>query len=452
MRKPSLHQLGESAKHFIVKHLPAGSTDRLRTIRAVVPERVRSIDAQAPRPAGAVDVKRLARELSVEELADTADAYYLNNMEAKDHWLAKPFWNVADATDTMMVLGQLLAGLNLSPGMRVLDFGAGSGWMSRMLTQLGCEVVVCDVSPTALELARELYDQYRVLGDKPTPEFLLFDGATFDLPDADIDRVICFGALHHTINPQEVISELGRVLRPGGRAAFAEPGANHSIDPKSQYEMKNYTVIENDILMRSIERWAAQAGFKPPQLAVFSTTPFHLSIDDYERLLAGRAPGYRHLYSNREFLKRRRIFMLHKHGDEMADSRSVDSLKATIKVSPTTKSLPDNEPLRVSYTLTNTGSGRWLPSSAPVGPVQLGVHLYDLDRTLHDLDHHRIDLGPNGVMPGDTIEGTALIPNPGPGSWRLQFDLVSDRVSWFEMAGSTPVWVGLSVEGASTKP
>ena len=444
MRKPSLHQLGESAKHFIVKHLPAGSTDRLRTIRAVVPERVRSIDAQAPRPAGAVDAKRLARELSVEELADTADAYYLNNMEAKDHWLAKPFWNVADATDTMMVLGQLLAGLNLSPGMRVLDFGAGSGWMSRMLTQLGCEVVVCDVSPTALELARELYDQYRVLGDKPTPEFLLFDGATFDLPDADIDRVICFGALHHTINPQEVISELGRVLRPGGRAAFAEPGANHSIDPKSQYEMKNYTVIENDILMRSIERWAAQAGFKPPQLAVFSTTPFHLSIDDYERLLAGRAPGYRHLYSNREFLKRRRIFMLHKHGDEMADSRSVDSLKATIKVSPTTKSLPDNEP--------NTGSGRWLPSSAPVGPVQLGVHLYDLDRTLHDLDHHRIDLGPNGVMPGDTIEGTALIPNPGPGSWRLQFDLVSDRVSWFEMAGSTPVWVGLSVEGASTKP
>lgn len=149
MRKPSLHQLGESAKHFIVKHLPAGSTDRLRTIRAVVPERARSIDAQAPRPAGAVDAKRLARELSVEELADTADAHYLNNMEAKDHWLAKPFWNVADATDTMMVLGQLLAGLNLSPGMRVLDFGAGSGWMSRMLTQLGCEVVVCDVSPTA---------------------------------------------------------------------------------------------------------------------------------------------------------------------------------------------------------------------------------------------------------------------------------------------------------------
>lgn len=81
----------------------------------------------------------------------TRQTYYLNNMEAKDHWLAKPFWNVADATDTMMVLGQLLAGLNLSPGMRVLDFGAGSGWMSRMLTQLGCEVVVCDVSPTALE-------------------------------------------------------------------------------------------------------------------------------------------------------------------------------------------------------------------------------------------------------------------------------------------------------------
>lgn len=395
---------------------------------------------------GAVDVRALVEQLSVEELIGTADAYYLENESAMDHWLSKPFSDVAEATDTMITLGHIFSGLDLAPGMRVLEFGAGSGWASRWLSQLGCEVIVCDVSPRALEIAQQLYALHPVFGDQPAPEFLLYDGYTFDLPDGSVDRILCYGSLHHTVNPETVIAEMGRILRPGGRAAFGEPGANHSRDPKSQYEMKNYTVIENDLRMRDIERWSSRAGFGPVELSVFSTAPFHVGIDDYERILAGRTVGHRFLYSRRTFLRRRRIFFLRKAGVERVDSRSVGGLGATIAIEPAATTVRVGSPIEVTYHLENTGTAEWLPAGARIGQVHLGVHLYDADLNLVDLDHRRIPLDrPGGVPSGGTVSGSSAIDLPGPGQWVLEFDLVADRVSWFEMVGSSPARVQVTV-------
>lgn len=40
----------------------------------------------------------------------------------------------------------------LFPGVRILDFGAGTCWMSRLLAMLGCNVTAVDVSRKALEV------------------------------------------------------------------------------------------------------------------------------------------------------------------------------------------------------------------------------------------------------------------------------------------------------------
>ena len=110
-----------------------------------------------------------------------------------------------------------------------------------------------------------------------------------------VDRVLCFDAFHHTPNPARVLAEMGRVLKPGGLAVFSEPGPNHSKTSQSQFEMRNYTVVENDIQMRKIEGWARAAGFDSVRLAVFSAEPFHATIDEYERLLANRSEAWRYL-------------------------------------------------------------------------------------------------------------------------------------------------------------
>ncbi len=397
---------------------------------------IRSIDEQAELAEGAIDVDELLGRLSVAELAESADRYYRQNLDGADYYFAKPFGSVSEAPDYLMTFGQVLAALDLAAGMRVLDFGAGTGWTSRYLTQLGCEVVVSDVSVTALDLARQLYERQPVAGQRPAPAFQRFDGDRIDLPDASVDRILCFDALHHTPNPAEVLREFGRVLRPGGRAAFSEPGPNHSKTAQSQFEMKNYVVVENDIRIRQIEAWAADAGFCDLRLAAFTSQPFHLSPGGYERLLAGREEAGALVEHHREFLENRRIFYLQRAGHERRDSRVRDGLAGRIEVELTSRS---RESLQGRYVAVNTGRNHWLASDAEHGPVRVGVHLYDHDGLLVERDYARIALaGAGGVAPGETSSGRFEVPAPPEAGAVLEFDLVAEGVAWFEINGTVP--------------
>jgi SAM-dependent methyltransferase len=201
--------------------------------------------------------------------------------------LAKPFCSFEDTPQLLINFAVVLQGLELCQGLTVLEFGAGTCWAARMLTQLGCKVIACDVSAAALEIGRELYRRNPPAGDRPAPEFLLFDGHRFDLADASVDRVICLDAFHHVPNPGEVLAELGRVLAPGGFAGFAEPGPEHSKSAQSQYEMRTAGVIENDIRIEEIWRLAQQAGFTDLKLAVFLLEPLLLRVNEFEEFLDG---------------------------------------------------------------------------------------------------------------------------------------------------------------------
>src|SRR5207237_8554259 len=101
----------------------------------------------------------------------------------------------------------------------------------------------------------------------------------FELSDESVDRILCFDAFHHLANPDEALREMCRVLKPGGIAGFSEPGPEHSRSPQSQYEMRTFRVIENDVRMAEIHGWGRAAGFARLQLSVFNSLPFHLSLD-----------------------------------------------------------------------------------------------------------------------------------------------------------------------------
>src|SRR5262249_25007193 len=87
-----------------------------------------------------IDVgERIARS-SIDELNAAAEQYFasLNNWE---HHLSKPFSQPEQTPRLLMSAATMLQGLGLVPGMTVLEFGAGTGWLARFLTQLGCRVV-----------------------------------------------------------------------------------------------------------------------------------------------------------------------------------------------------------------------------------------------------------------------------------------------------------------------
>src|SRR5207244_10274446 len=108
-----------------------------------------------------IDVKELVARSSIDELNRTAEAYFASLTDWDFH-LAKPFSRADEAPAMLINLAVLLQGLRLSPGDVVLDFGGGTGWLSRFLTQLGCRAIVLDVSATALDVARALYERMQI--------------------------------------------------------------------------------------------------------------------------------------------------------------------------------------------------------------------------------------------------------------------------------------------------
>jgi SAM-dependent methyltransferase len=401
----------------------------------------------AERPSDFVDVKDLLQDYTVEQLAEAADEYYVKNVANSDYYFAKPLTNVDECPDFLICFAQMVGGLRPLPGMRVLDFGAGTGWTSRFLTQLGCEVIAVDVSPTALKIAEQLFERLPVVGNRPAPTFQVFDGRRLDIEDGSVDVVFCFDAFHHIPNPSHILQEFGRVLKEGGVAGFNEPGPHHSETAQSQFEMKNYVVIENDIDMRAIWHWAQAAGFTKLDLAVNSATPFWLSLDEYDQFLDhGGQPlerYYRHVHS---FVDGRRMFFLAKGQAGTRDSRERRGLLADLRVDLHESRIARGEPIRGHCKATNTGSNWWLSGSVPIGAVQVGVHLYDAAGRLLDRDFARVPLSTQSpVAPGQTVDTAFELTPPPIGHYGLEFDMVSEMVCWFEINGATPIRVDIEV-------
>jgi 2-polyprenyl-3-methyl-5-hydroxy-6-metoxy-1,4-benzoquinol methylase len=95
------------------------------------------------------------------------------------------------------------------PGMRLLDVGCGTGHQLRNLNDAGFAVTGVDGSEDMLAHAREL---------NPGAELRQANVDALPFPDASFDVVICLEVLRYLPDPQPCLSEIRRVLRPGGKA------------------------------------------------------------------------------------------------------------------------------------------------------------------------------------------------------------------------------------------
>ena len=400
------------------------------------------------RAPGAIDVKDLIASTSIEELNTAAEQYFAS-LTNWDHHLAKPFSGVDEAPWLLTHFTVVLEALRLKPGLTVLEFGAGTGWASRFLTQLGCRVILLDVSATALRIAAELYARVPVIGDRPPPEFLVFDGRRIDLPDASVDRVMCLHAFHHVPYPAEVIAEFGRILRPGGRAAFAEPGPTHSRAAQSQFEMRSYRVVENDVDVHELWRIARGCGFADLQMMVFHGLPFHVSLDRFEDFLRGGETCAEWVADARVFLRNIRNFVLAKEGTERSDSRSSAGLMCEIDAR-LGEPAREGSPITVRVIATNVGDAVWLPRTAEIGGVSLGFHVFGEGGALLSTDvlPNPLKEGFGEVTPGEIATLTVSLPPLPKGRYVVEIDCVADRVGWFAQLGSHPARIEVDVESA----
>lgn len=118
-------------------------------------------------------------------------------------------------------LTQLVHELKLKPGQVVADVGAGSGVITMMIAQ--------EVGPTgkvyAVDIQQEMLD---LLGDKlknrdiQNIELVLGSEKSPKLEPASLDLAIMVDVYHEFEFPYEMMLELSKAMKPGGRIAFVE--------------------------------------------------------------------------------------------------------------------------------------------------------------------------------------------------------------------------------------
>jgi SAM-dependent methyltransferase len=100
-------------------------------------------------------------------------------------------------------------------GRSVLDVGCGAGVDLARFARGGADVTGVDVAQSAVDLARTNFEQQGLRG-----RFEVASGEALPFADGTFDLVFAHGVVQYTADPQRLVDECRRVLKPGGQAVF----------------------------------------------------------------------------------------------------------------------------------------------------------------------------------------------------------------------------------------
>ena len=158
--------------------------------------------------------------------------YDIDRYYRKSHWVVRRIEHARIAAVAQLAAAQ--------PGERVLEVGCGGG---HVLTQFnGTARIGIDLSPTMLARTRGRHGT----------DVVLIQSIAEAIPvrSSSQDVVLCTEVLEHTREPAQVISELMRVVRPGGRVVVSIPNEGN-IDRAKR-------ILRSTPVLRSLLRTLAQ--------------------------------------------------------------------------------------------------------------------------------------------------------------------------------------------------
>ena len=106
-----------------------------------------------------------------------------------------------------------LVDFNAYRDRKLLEIGCGAGVDLVRFARAGAIVTGVDLSRTAIELARQNMAQNGL-----TADLQIMNGEPLQFADDSFDVVYAHGVLQYTANTEKMVSEIHRVLKPGGEA------------------------------------------------------------------------------------------------------------------------------------------------------------------------------------------------------------------------------------------
>lgn len=145
----------------------------------------------------------------------------------------------------------------LKKGMTALDLGCGDGYIARTVAKYIKKVYAVDISS---EMLKELRKKAAQSGIKNI-ETIETEAQIVPLEAASVDIVFSNMFLHHMEDPEVAITEMGRVLKPGGIAVVSDflPHSNNEM-------MKQMHDVWPGFNSAELEQWFVKKGFKDIQI------------------------------------------------------------------------------------------------------------------------------------------------------------------------------------------
>lgn len=210
--------------------------------------------------------------------------------ELLERRLAAAKWTNGSSSSTIYDLVFGTAVRTIDKASRLLEFGAGTGTLVRMLRSAGfSRVTAADILPKPADLDGVEWLQ-RDLND-PLP-----------VNDAAYDAVISTEVIEHLENPRAVMRELGRVLRPGGCLLLTTPNQEsvrsllallvrgHYVD----FLDSSYPAHISAVLRMDLTRMCQESGFEPPHFFYTDAGSLPLATRiTWQRMSAGLLKGRR---------------------------------------------------------------------------------------------------------------------------------------------------------------
>jgi SAM-dependent methyltransferase len=221
-----------------------------------------------------------------------AEKEYLSRSGSLSWEIAKPFSPpgsemMAHGADLLHDFSVAMLLLRPSPDDLILDLGAGACWCSDLLGRLNRTSIAVDISHDMLQVGRS----------RPGTAIRAVTGDMESLPfrSSVFTKTLCLSAMHHVPDIGKALREVARVLTPDGVALFSEPGKGHGEADVSTVAMREYGVLEQDILIADFMAMCRAAGFgrvcvKPLAYAV---PGYELDLEQWQawsRLAASSRP------------------------------------------------------------------------------------------------------------------------------------------------------------------
>jgi ubiquinone biosynthesis O-methyltransferase len=134
---------------------------------------------------------------------------------AYEEWRSSRLGQITDALEERLLL-DLLGPVR---GLTVLDVGCGDGVLASALARRGAQVTGLDIDPQMLAVAERRARSESI-------ELQLVEGRVEALPfpSETFDRVVAVAVLCFVRDTDQAMSEIARILRPGGRVVIGELG------------------------------------------------------------------------------------------------------------------------------------------------------------------------------------------------------------------------------------